>query len=335
MTTTDDILQLLSKDTKSKILKASDVSEEILPTASYGLNKAIGGGLRLGKQHTFWGGEGTGKSAFILQTVGINQARGVPCAWIDAENVFDPTWATRLGVDTNNLILAKQPTISDLTDLQIDLIKSGVGLIVIDSTGALWPKSFVDKTGGVKAFEDTAQLGQMAKDLGQMCKMVQGINYTCAVVHISQQRVDVGSPAMNKPYKPIGGKEVEHADSLRVRLTSPKSDDKQKKLKIHRGNVLMEVNVGFPVTWIINKNRINGVQEAGDYDFYRVSNPGFSGVDYSGELVDAAVSYGVIDKTGAWFNYNGEKWQGRDAAVARFRDDEEIREKVRAELDAF
>lgn len=323
----------LDKDTLSKVKIGSTISREVIPTASFNLNRLLGGGLRKGKQHTFWGGEQSAKSAFAMQTAGIAQKLGENVAWIDAEHSFDPEWAYQLGLDPDRVAVTEVSTIADLTDLQVKLIAQGFDMIVIDSTAALMPKSFIDKNGEMKNFEDTAQLGQMAKDLGQMCKMVQGINYSCAVVHISQQRVDVGSPAMHKPYKPVGGKEVEHTDSLRVRFMSTKSDDKALKEKVQRGSMLVEENVGFPVTWLINKNKITGEYGSGKFDFYKKNNPNFAGLDVAGELLDTAVDYGIVEKGGAWYTVYGNRYQGRNAAVTGLRNDEAMLDKMRQDLD--
>lgn len=322
----------LDKDTLAQVKIGSEISREIIPTASFGLNNLLGGGFRKGKQHTLWGGEQSAKTAFMLETAGINQRRGENIAWIDAEHSFDPDWARRLGCDPDRIAVSEVSTIGELTDLQVKLIKKGFDIIVIDSTSALMPKSYVEKDGELKAFADTAQMAQMAKDLGQMCKMIQGINYTCAVVHISQARVDVGSPAMNKPYKPTGGKEVEHTDSLRVRLMSSKSDAKAIMDDVEYGNVLIEEKVGIPVTWLINKNKINGRYGAGAYDFY-IGGPRV-GLDSAGELLDMAVTFGVVDKGGAWYTVYGERFQGRANTVEYLYDNEAVLEKVQTEVQA-
>jgi recombination protein RecA len=329
--TIEDILASLDKETRGAVRLGREITKEVLPTASYSMNRAIGGGLQLGKQHTFWGGEGSGKTGFLTQTVGLNQKMGVPCAWIDSEGIFDPEWATKLGVDVDKFILAQTQTIPEATDLQIKFINSGVKLIVIDTTSELWPKSFTGKTGEVKNFDETGQLGQQAKDLGQMSKMVQGINYSCAIVHISQQRVDVGSAAQHKPYKPTGGKEIAHNDAIRVRLIGTKRDDKVIKEKVQRGNNLVEEVVGFPVDWIVQKNRLNGNEATGQYDFYKVRVPG---VDYAGEILDAAVNYGFAEKGGAWYTIYGERAQGREKAVTLLRDNPELIQKLETELES-
>lgn len=327
----EDIMASLDKETLSHVKIGSEINREIIPTASFGLNRALGGGFRKGKQHTIWGGEQAAKTSFMLQTCGINQKRGENIAWIDAEHSFDPTWARKLGLDPDRVAVSEVSTIGELTDLQVSLIRSGFDIIVIDSTGALMPKSFIDKDGDLKAFADTAQLGAVAKDLGQMCKMVQGINYSTAIVHISQARVDVGSPAMTKPFKPIGGKEVEHTDSLRVRLMSSKAEAKAIMGDIAYGDVLLQEKVGIPVTWMINKNKINGKYGAGDYDFYIQGD--FLGLDRAGELLDMAVTYGIVEKGGAWYTVFGERFQGRSNAVAHLRENEALLEKIEGEIN--
>lgn len=321
----------LDKDTLSKVKIGSEINREIIPTASYNLNKLLGGGFRKGKQHTIWGGEQSAKTGLMLCTAGINQKRGENIAWIDAEHSFDPSWAARLGCDPDRMAVSEISTISELTDLQVKLIRAGFDMIVIDSTSALMPKSFIDKDGELKQFADTMQMAQMAKDLGQMCKMIQGINYSCAIVHISQARVDVGSPAMTKPFKPTGGKEVEHTDSLRVRLMSSKSDAKALMDDVNYGDVVLNEKIGIPVTWKIDKNKINGRYGAGDYDFYIGGD--FVGLDRAGELLDTAVTYNVVDKGGAWYTVFGERFQGRPNAVKYLRAHHEILDKIEAELN--
>lgn len=329
----EDIMASLDKETSSMVKVGSSISREIIPTASYNLNRLLGGGFRKGKQHTLWGSEQSAKSAFAMQSAGIAQQLGNNVAWIDAEHSFEPTWARRLGLNPDKVAVTEVSTIAELTDLQVYLIKKGFDMIVIDSTAALMPKSFIEKTGEMKNFADTAQLGQMAKDLGQMCKMVQGINYSCAIIHISQARVDVGASSMNKPFKPVGGKEVAHTDSLRVRFMSTKAEDKQIKAKIQRGNLLVEEMVGMPVTWVVDKNKITGEYGSGSFDFYKKINPDFSGLDVAGELLDAAISLGIVERGGSWVTIYDEKMQGRATALAYLRENPTILEKIQLELN--
>jgi recombination protein RecA len=328
----EDIWASLDKDTASMLRLGSQFSKKVVPTASYKLNRLLGGGLRKGKQHTFWGREQSAKTAFTLQTVGINQKLGEKVAWIDAEHSYDEDWAYRLGVDPDRLAVSSISTIAELTDLQVKLINKGFDIIVIDSTGALMPKSFIDKDGQIKPFGETAQLGAVAKDLGQMCKMVQGVNYSTCIIHISQARIDVGASSLVKPYKAIGGFEVEHTDSLKIRFSAGKTDKQAIMGKVQRGNLLVEEKVGIHGTWHVDKNKINGRYGVGDYDFYTGGD--FVGLDFAGELLDEAISYGFAEASGAWVTVLGDKYNGRTKATAALRENPALLEKLRSELDA-
>lgn len=326
----EDILSTLDKETLGMVRMGRDISRIRIPTASFGLNNILGGGLCIGKQHTFWGNEQAGKSAVMLQTIAICQALGHVCALIDAEHSFDPVWAARLGVDVDKLIVAQASTISDVADLQVKLIRAGVKLIVIDSTSALMPKSFF-KEGEMKNFDNSGQIGQFAKDLGQMCKMVQGINFSCAIVHISQVRMDLGNSFM-PGMKPSGGKETEHTDSLRVRLFSSKSEKQAIMGKIERGPQLLEERVGRKVTWNIDKNKINGTYGTGEYDLYTLGAN--VGLDRASELLTYAVKYGIVAKGGSWYTIYDEKRGSEEKAKVYIRENPEIAEKLEAEINA-
>lgn len=325
----DDILAGLDKDTLGMVRRGRDISKERIPTASFGINNLLDGGLAIGKQHTFWGNEQAGKSAFFLQTAAINQKLGLPVALIDAEHSFDWEWAERLGVDTDKLIVAQASTISDVADIQVRLIRQGVKLIGIDSTSALMPKSFW-KEGELKDFDKAGQIGQFAKDLGQMCKMVQGTNFSAAIVHISQVRMDLGNSFM-PGMKPSGGKETEHTDSLRIRLFSSKSEKQAIMGKIERGGILMEERIGRNVTWNVDKNKINGKYGTGEYGLYVLGD--YVGIDRASELLAYGIKYGIVEKGGAWYTIYGERFQGDAKATKYVRENPEVAEKLEAEIN--
>lgn len=329
MTTIDDILARLSKNTSDKYRIANEISKEVVPTASLGLNMVLGGGVGVGKQSTFWGNESAGKSAFWLQSIGLNQAQGRPCAYIDVEKTFDKDWAARLGVNTDELLVSQVSSISEYTDLAIDFIKAGIELIVVDSTSALMPKSFFEDDGTLKDFDRTGQIGQFARELGQSCRMIQGENFTCAMIHISQVRMDLAGfkPGM----KASGGKEAGHADSIRVRMLSSKSDDNTIKEKINVGGQLTEVQVGRKVKWTIDKNKQNG--RYGE-DFYNLFFRGdFVGIDRAGEILAAGIKTGLIDVRGSHYYLGEDKLgQGASKATKFLRENIEVAEKLEAEI---
>lgn len=326
----EDILAGLDKDTLSMVRLGRDITTESIPTASFGLNNILGGGLRLGKQHTFWGNEQAGKSAVMLQTVALNQSLGNFCVWIDAEHSFDPIWAERLGVDVDRLVVSQAASIADVANLQVKFINAGAKLIVVDSTSALKPKSFFDD-GELKSFEKTGQIGQFAKDLGNMCSYVQGRNWTCAVVHISQVRMDLGNSFM-PGMKQAGGKETEHTDQFRVRLFSSKSEKQAIMGNVQRGEILIEERIGRNVTWTIDKNKINGRYGTGEYGLYVLGD--FVGIDRASELLAYGIKYGVVQKGGAWYTIYGERFQGDSKATKYVRDNQEVADKLEAEINA-
>lgn len=328
MTNIDDILARLSKNTSDKYRIAKDISKDYIPTASLGLNRLLGGGVGIGKQSTFWGNESAGKSAFWLQSIGVNQALGRACAYIDVEKTFDKDWAQRLGVNTNELLVSQVSSIPEYTDLCIDFIKAGIEIIVVDSTSALMPKSFFED-GVLKDFEKTGQIGQFAKELGQSCRMIQGENFTCAMVHISQVRMDLAGfkPGM----KASGGKEAGHADSVRIKMLSSKAEDNTIKDKINIGGQLIETQIGRKVKWTVDKNKQNG--RYGE-DFYNLFFRGdFVGIDSAGEVLAIGIKTGLIDARGSHYYIGEDKiGQGASKATKYLRENPEVVEKLEAEI---
>lgn len=328
MTNIDDILARLSKNTLDKYRLGKDISKEFIPTASLGINMLLGGGVGIGKQSTFWGNESAGKSAFWLQSIGINQRLGRGCAYIDAEKTFDPDWAARLGVNTDELLVSQVSSIGDYVDISHDFIKAGIEIIVVDSTSALMPRSFFEE-GEMKAFEKTQQIGQFARELGQASRMLQGENFTCAMVHISQQRMDLGNSFM-PGLKASGGKEVGHADSLRIRMFSSKSDKQAIMGEIETVGQLMQEQVGRKVTWTVDKNKQNGHFGTAEYDLYFRGD--HVGIDKYGELLDYGLKYGFVTKGGAHYSIFEEKRHGRANTVEYLRNNEDIVEKLEARI---
>lgn len=323
----DDYLSKLNKKTRQLFIKASEIHDDIIPTASFGINLALGGGIRRGHQCTFWGNESGGKSALWLQSIAINQRLGYKCAYIDAERTLDPVWARRLGVDIDNLDVARTNSIKDFADAGVDLIKSGVDLIVVDSTSAMLADMYFDEHGDIKTFEETRQLGRFAADFGKAANMHLSQNWSTAIVHISQLRKEVGQ--QKAPDIPTGGKQMRHLDSLRIKLTSSASDSYAIKEAVPYGDKLIEENVGRPVTWLINKNKFTGKMTSGDYDLYTAR--GREGVDKLSELVLYGKKYGIIEGT-TWLTLYGEKIQGTAKTIRYLRDNQEVADKLEQDI---
>lgn len=319
MASVEEILAQLDKNTLKMVRRGSEINDRRIPFASFGLNQVTGGGLSLGKQHTIFGNESAGKSAVMLQTIALNQANGLSCLYIDTEKTFDQDWAARLGVDVDKIIVSQVSTMQAATAEQIKFIEAGIDLIVIDSRSFLQPQNWYNDKE-LKGLEGTKQIGQFSKDLGVMCNLVQSVNWNTAIVHLSQVRMDLSG--MHATHKQDGGKAAEHADSLRIRLTSSKSDAQAIKDQISYGDVLIEEKIGRLVTWEIVKNKLNGNLEKGEYNLHTKGD--FVGIDRASEIVSYATKFGLIRKAGAWMYFEDEQFQGASKLIKRVREDEAL-----------
>jgi len=330
MTSIEEVLARLDKDTLKQFRMANEVKREFIETPSTGLNMLLGGGFSRGHQTTLWGNESAGKSTFLLEMIGRNQQKGLSAGYIDTEKTLDPIWASRLGVDTSKLALAHKSNISECTDLVLKWVNGGMDIVVVDSMSNLMPKSFFDKDGTMKDFEKTGQIGQQARELGQMCRMIQGANFETAVIFISQVRMDLSGFIPSQ--KPSGGMEVGHLDSLRVKLSSSKSESKAIKGEVQRGDILIEESIGRVVNWQISKNKVNGRYGVGEFDL--ITQGERVGLDHGAELRDYGVLYGIIEKVGnSRFVINGESIHGKANAAAYIAENEAIAEFLAGEIE--
>lgn len=331
MASMEDVLARLDKETLKQAILASDIERKYIPTHSVGLNLLLNGGFSRGHQTTLFGNESAGKSTFVLETIAKNQRENpdFSAAWMDTEKTLDREWARRLGVDTDRLLVSYKSSVSEATDLMIKWIEAGIDLICVDSISNLMPKSFFEKDGTMKEFDKTGQMGQKAKEYGQMCSMIQGVNFETAMIYISQVRMDLGGFIPQE--KASGGKEVGHLDSLRIKLASTKSESKAIKAEVQRGDFLIEEIIGRPVTWKIDKNKVNGRYGKGEFNLLTQGER--VGLDVGAELRDYGVEYGIVEKVGnSRYVINGESINGKDAAAAYIASSPELREFLTDEI---
>jgi recombination protein RecA len=133
MMVAEEILAKLDPKTRQRIQLATEVDVQKQPTPSIGLNEALKGGLGFGRQVLVWGNKSAGKSSFCLQMLGMAQKEGKTCAWIDSESSYSADWASKLGVDSSNIIYSPAKTINDMVDVGTGLMEAGVDIIVVDS----------------------------------------------------------------------------------------------------------------------------------------------------------------------------------------------------------
>ena len=329
--TIDEVLSKLDPKTRSRVQSAVDVQVEKQPTPSTGLNLALKGGLGFGRQVLIWGNKSAGKSSFCLQMIALAQKEGKTCAWIDAEASYDQSWAEKLGVDSSKLIYSAAKTVNDMVDVATQLMEAEVDIIVVDSISALLPAIYFEKDSSeLKKLEDTKQIGAEAKDMTHAVKMLNYANKNTLLVLISQQRNQFGS--MHASHIPTGGMAVKFFSSTVVKLWSSEAEANAIKAGVKVGDKIIEQRVGRPVNWIIDYNKLGPPNLSGQYDFYFQGET--LGVDRVGETLDVAEMCGVIEKGGAWYTVNGERFQGRSKAVSYLKENPDVVEKLMEEINA-
>lgn len=326
MTNIDDVLARLNPKTAEAFIRASELETEYLKTPSLGINMAIGG-LRYGAIHTLWGSRSSGKSMFCLGLAAEAQANGKSVAWVDAEKNFEKSWAGRHNVDVNNIIISHTTAMTDTANNAVDLVRNGIDVLVIDSMSVLLPQSYFDD-GEMKDLEKTNQIGTFAKNFGSMMNMLNNLNkHTCIVV-VSQVRNKFHQYGASKTL--MGGEAAEFMNSTIIKFWAPLTDKETIKGKVTNGDLIFDRPVGRPVNWTIDKARGPGMNQVGSYDMYFAGDN--VGIDLTGEVIDYGVEFGVINKGGAWYHLNGEKFQGRPKAVEYLKENPEIQEKLYLEI---
>ena len=329
MTEISEILALLDPKTRARVQSAVEVETLKQKTPSIGLNMALKGGLGYGRQILVWGNKSAGKSSFCLQMIAEAQKDGKVCAWIDAEQSYSQEWAERLGVDSSKLIYSSAKTVNDMVDVAQQLMEAGVDMIVVDSISALLPAIYFEKDSTeLKKLEDTKQIGAEAKDMTHAVKMLNYANKNTLLVLISQQRNQFGS--MHASHIPTGGMAVKFFSSTVIKLWSSEAEANAIKAGIKVGDKIIEQRVGRPVNWIIDYNKLGPPNLSGQYDFYYQGD--YVGVDSVGEVLDVAEQHGAIEKGGAWYTIEGERFQGRAKAVAWLRENPEMVEKLKSKI---
>jgi recombination protein RecA len=328
---TEEILAKLDPKTRARVQLATKVEVEKQKTPSIGLNMALKGGLGFGRQVLIWGNKSAGKSSFCLQMIAEAQKNGKTCAWIDAEASYDPAWASKLGVDSEKLIYSSAKTVNDMVDVAQQLMEAGVDVIVVDSISALLPAIYFEKDStDLKKLEDTKQIGAEAKDMTHAVKMLNYANKNTLLVLISQQRNQFGS--MHASHIPTGGMAVKFFSSTVIKLWSSEAEANAIKAGIQVGDKIIEQRVGRPVNWIIDYNKLGPPNLSGQYDFYYQGET--LGVDFVGEVLDTAEMMGIVQKGGAWYTVNEERFQGRAKAIEYLRNNAKVVEKIQEEIYA-
>lgn len=326
MLTTEEVLAQLNPKLRKTVGLGTGIVIDKQRTPSYGLNRSLNGGLPYGRQILIWGSKSSAKSSLCLQIIGMAQKEGKVCAWIDAEMSYSEEWANLLGVDSNQLIHSTARTINDMVDVGTDLMKAGADIIVVDSISALLPAIYFEKDSTeLKQLENTKQIGAEARDMTNAVKMLNYANNQVKptlLILISQARNNI--TAMYTQQAPTGGMATKFYSSTIIKLFSSESDNQAIKGKIYVGDKIIEEKIGRKVRWDVQFSKTSPAFQSGEYDFYfRGSDVG---IDSVADLVDTAEILGYIERAGAWYTVEGERFQGREKLVLGIKENLDLQD---------
>ena len=295
------ILQIEKAYGKGSIMKlgsaASQRNIEVIPTGCLALDIALGvGGMPRGRIIEIYGPESSGKTTVTLHVIAEVQKMGGTAAFIDAEQALDPVYASHLGINLDELYLSQPDNGEQALEIVDYLVKSNaVDLIVVDSVAALTPKAELEGDMG------DSHIGLQARLMSQaLRKLTVGVNRSkCCIIFINQLREKVGIMFGNPETTP-GGKALKFYSSIRL--------DVRKVDQVKNGSE----PIGSKTRVKVVKNKVAPPFKTAEFEIMYGT-----GISQSGSVLDMAVNLGIVEKSGSWFSYNGEKIaQGRENAKA-------------------
>ncbi|MDR1694486.1 MAG: recombinase RecA [Lactobacillaceae bacterium] len=289
---------------------------EAISTGSLGVDLALGiGGLPKGRIVEIYGPESSGKTTLALSVIAQSQKKGGTCAFIDAEHALDPSYAKKIGVDIENLLISQPDAGEQALEIADTLVRSGaIDVLVIDSVAALVPKAELEGEMGDSHMGLQARL--MSQALRKLTSTVSRSN--TMIIFINQIRMKIGI-MFGSPETTTGGNALKFYASVRIDIR-------------RTGSIKDKENViGNQTRVKIVKNKVAPPFKVVDFDIMYGE-----GISKNGELIDLGVKAGIVEKAGAWFSYNGDKLgQGRENAKIFLKENpqiaDEIEQKIRAD----
>src|SRR5215218_5675104 len=311
--TIDKIDKDFGKGSVMMMNERSQEPQEVISTGSIGLDIALGiGGLPKGRVVEIYGPESSGKTTIAIHTIAEAQKKGGICAIIDAEHAFDASYARKLGVDVDNLLISQPDYGEQALEIADRLISSGaVDVVVIDSVAALVPK------GELQGEMGESKMGLQARLMSQaLRKLTATISRTgCCCIFINQLREKIGVMFGN-PETTTGGNALKFYASVRL--------DIRRMSQIKDG----EEAIGNRVKVKVVKNKVAPPFRTAEFDL--VFGEGISKI---GEILDLGVEMGIVQKSGSWFSYDTNKLgQGREGVKALLKDNPELANEIEGKI---
>ncbi len=296
-------------------LGADDVARDIpvIPTGSLGLDVALGvGGLPCGRVIEIYGPESSGKTTLALEAIAQAQRRGGTAAFIDAEHALDVNYARKLGVRTSELLISQPDNGEQALEITETLVRSGaVDVLVVDSVAALVPRAEIEGDMG------EPQMGLQARLMSQALRKLTGTisRSNCVVIFINQIRMKIGVMFGN-PETTTGGNALKFYATVRL--------DIRRIASLKQG----EQVIGNRTRVRVVKNKVSPPFREAEFDILYGQ-----GVNKPGELLDLGSEMNIVEKSGAWYSYGGERLgQGRDNACEFLREHGDIANQIEAKV---
>lgn len=308
-----DIEKQFGKGAVMKLGEEAHRTIDVIPSGSLSLDIALGiGGYPKGRIIEIYGPESSGKTTFALHAIAEAQKKGGRAAFIDAEHSLDPKYAEALGVNTNELLLSQPDNGEQALEICEALVRSGaISIVVIDSVAALVPQAEIEGEMG------DSHVGLQARLMSQALRKLSGIiNKTNTIcIFINQLREKVGVMFGNPETTP-GGRALKFYSSIRLEIRRSEQIKTASEIVGNKTNVKVVKNKMAPPFKTCSVDIMYG-----------------EGVSTEGELVDLASEAGIIEKSGAWYSYNGDKiGQGKENVKELLRNNQALKEEIETKV---
>lgn len=312
-TALSNIERSFGKGSIMRLGERSNMDIESISTGSLGLDIALGiGGLPKGRVIEIYGPESSGKTTLALHVIAEAQKSGGVCAFVDAEHALDPSYAAKLGVDLDDLLISQPDTGEQGLEIADTLVRSGaVDVLVIDSVAALTPRAELEGDMGDSLPGLQARL--MSQALRKLTGSISKTN--CMVIFINQIRMKIGV-MFGSPETTTGGNALKFYSSVRLDIRRIGAIKDREEVIGNQTRVKVVKNKVAPPFRVIEFDIIYG-----------------EGISKTGELIDLGVKSEVVDKSGSWYSYKGERiGQGREKARQFLKDNPEIANQIEEEV---